>query len=1341
MAKTLSIAELNLLACEEEPQSTAWDVESHHSKAAPRRPADELEMSLLRLMLDSLDMQGATVGVCENFFSLGGDSAVAMRLCAAARAVGVPLTVAMIFQHPTVESMAHAVGLSCRFDQPHAAQLDVVQPFEQLKDSLDAETVCGIIAEQCEIAKELVQDAYPCTPLQQGMFLQSLISPGSYIERHCWNVPAPVDLALFKYAWEMVFKAFDALRTRFFEGFGDTLWQAVLREDLHWHSCDTLAIESGSNGLGMGLGACLCRFALGAWDDGLPGQRLVIDVHHAILDRWSVHVLEGAFARAYRGANISPQCQFHSFVGYVHTGDVEEHERYWKQQLNNYEGGPHPDIRSDEEKKPRCTTTLRTSIDSLRHSDFTVPEYLRAAWAIVTASHTKSNDVVLGVVEDGRDSPIFGIEDIVGPTIATVPVRIHLRSHYRVLDLMRSIRSQRVSMMPHRHFGLQNIAKLLPSAKVACDLQNRIDIHPSKSASFKKNTISLDYVGIEVQVQDCPLVLDCNLEEKHIEFVLDHSLTVLSRMQAREMLGKLAAVFEQLKQASSVTEIRYLQADEEPLHLLSQRGLETGVAVKFWQKHLALPADVRRLSKRVSKDAERCQQTLVGNIQLGPAAEIRPMPPTWIFAAWALTVSAYLESEDVVFGSGPAKTPTRVVIDRNEDLHTFVQRLTNESAERMAFEWLGTGHIQSLNEDCKAACDFETTLRLYPVKDANSTRDVCAPSAYLIEVLCRPSESDFKIEFVFDSSRIEQSRALRMKAHFERMLRQLMECMWNNSAAKVGELDLISPSDKEEVMRWNSAPYSVVDACVHEKVHAQALLSPDAPAIEAWDATFTYRELDDLSTRMGAYLIESGAGEKPIIPLCFNKSAWTVVAMLAVLKVGGAYVALDTSHPHDRLKLLVERTRASTVLVAPDFAALFEPLVKRVVVVAEPLRKELLLRPASQKLRIARPKDTALICFTSGSTGFPKGVMIQHDALCTFAAMVGPEMDLSPRSRVLQFAGYAFDVSNGEIFQALMHGGCCCIPSDYERMNDLAGVVGRMGINHLTLTPTVAGMVSPDDLGLVETLILGGEAIRQDHIDRFAHRFRMIGAYGPAEGTVWASINRFHPDSEPTTIGASGAGCHMWLVDPMDHDRLAPIGTLGEILLEGPMVAQGYLFDEAKTKAAFIEPPKWARDSGGEELRRFYKVGDLARQRADGALDFVGRKDTQVKLRGQRFELGEVEYQISTWFDGAAAVAADIVPLGKQSKALAAFFCPSSDLNVQFENNVGSMTAKVKEKLQELRNELTKKLPSVMVPSFYMPLERLPTSLSRKLDRKKLRQAFESLSVVQRQLYSIHALG
>ena len=717
------------------------------------------------------------------------------------------------------------------------------------------------------------------------------------------------------------------------------------------------------------------------------------------------------------------------------------------------------------------------------------------------------------------------------------------------------------------------------------------------------------------------------------------------------------------------------------------------------------------------------------------------MPSNWIAAAWALTVSAYLESEDVIFGIGFSTIPTRIVIDRNEDVHTFVQRLSDESTARMPFEWLGTGYIQSLNEYCSRACEFETVLQIYPVEDANSTRYASAPSTYPFEVLCRPSQSDINIEFVFDSSRIEHFRALRIKAHFEHMLRQLIDCMRNNFAVKVGETDPISPDDEKELMQWNSAEHSVVDACIHEKVHSQALLSPNAPAIEAWDASFTYRELDDVSTRLGAYLIESGVGEKPIIPLCFNKSAWTVVAMLAVLKVGGAYAALDTSHPHDRLKLLVERTRASTMLVATDFAALFEPQVRRVVVVGEPLRKELLLRPASQELRIARPKNTALICFTSGSTGFPKGVMLQHDAFCTLAASVGSEMNFSPRSRVLQFAGYAFDVSNSEIFLTLMHGGCCCIPSDYERMNDLAGVLGRMRVNWLFLTPTVAGMVSPDDLGLVETLILGGEAIRQDYINRFAHRFRLIGAYGPAEGTIWPSIIRFHPNSEPTTVGASGAGCHMWLVDPTDHDQLAPIGTLGEILLEGPMVAQGYLFDEAKTKAAFIEPPKWARNSGRGELRKFYKVGDLARQREDGALDFVGRRDTQVKLRGQRFELGEVEYRISTGSDGVAAVAVDIVPLSKQSKALAAFFCPSSDLNVRFENNIGNMPAKVKEKLQELRDELIKKLPSIMVPSFYMPLERLPTSLSRKLDRKKLRQVFESLSVVERQLYSVHSLG
>jgi len=203
-----------------------------------------------------------------------------------------------------------------------------------------------------------------------------------------------------------------------------------------------------------------------------------------------------------------------------------------------------------------------------------------------------------------------------------------------------------------------------------------------------------------------------------------------------------------------------------------------------------------------------------------------------------------------------------------------------------------------------------------------------------------------------------------------------------------------------------------------------------------------------------------------------------------------------------------------------------------------------------------------------------------------------------------------FDNSLAEIFIALMRGGCVCVPSEHDRFNNLAEAVNKLGVNFMDITPTVASLLHPSDVPNVKGLSLGGEPLTKDNIEVWGNEVALHCCYGPSECSINSTWNGdLRKSTEATNIGKS-IGSVSWIVDPSNHDRLVPIGCVGELLIEGPILARGYLNDPDKTSKAFIRNPMWA--SGRND--RFYKTGDLCRYNSDGTITYLGRKDTQGML-------------------------------------------------------------------------------------------------------------------------------
>ncbi|KAK5657192.1 hypothetical protein OQA88_3250 [Cercophora sp. LCS_1] len=549
------------------------------------------------------------------------------------------------------------------------------------------------------------------------------------------------------------------------------------------------------------------------------------------------------------------------------------------------------------------------------------------------------------------------------------------------------------------------------------------------------------------------------------------------------------------------------------------------------------------------------------------------------------------------------------------------------------------------------------------------------------------------------------------------------------------------PRDLDQIWKWNAEVPPNLDRCIHEIISEQAASHASKPAVECWDGQFTYAEVESMSDRLARHLCVEGITVGTNIPLCFEKSRWTIVAVLAITKAGGAFALTDpTSQPEARLKVMVEQTGASLVVASQSQADLARRLVPengKVVVVSDGLFASFDASVDSIPLPFVPATTTPLyIQFTSGSTGKPKGVVISHANYTSGAIPRAEAVGYKESSRVFEFASYAFDVSIDCMLCTLAVGGTICIPSDADRMNDLGGAIKSSGANMAHMTPSVACVLDPEVIAGLDVLGLGGEAISAADAAAWSKgKTSVIIAYGPSECTVGCTVNNTFAQKEGAKIfttgnigrGVGGVG---WVVDPQDHDRLVPVGAVGELLIEGPVVGLGYLGEPEKTAEVFIEDPAWLTAGHGAvsgRHGRLYKTGDLVRYDADmsGDFVFVGRKDAQVKLRGQRVELVEIEHHLHGMLPRGVKLAAEVIkPIGGQP-TLVCFVVDADCSDVESDEGSDStlgFSGPLAEALEGIDEALAVDLPRYMVPAAYIPLREMPSLVSGKIDRKKLRE-------------------
>ncbi|KAI1936345.1 hypothetical protein LOZ66_004805 [Ophidiomyces ophidiicola] len=547
-----------------------------------------------------------------------------------------------------------------------------------------------------------------------------------------------------------------------------------------------------------------------------------------------------------------------------------------------------------------------------------------------------------------------------------------------------------------------------------------------------------------------------------------------------------------------------------------------------------------------------------------------------------------------------------------------------------------------------------------------------------------------------------------------------------------------------ELTEWddNATPLGSVNRCVHDIIHSQCLLQPEAAAVNSWDGEMSYGELDARSTNLAKRLTSKNHFEKgTFVSICMEKSLWTPVAMLGVMKAGGAFLLLDPAHPRDRLRQMLEDTSCALVLTSTACSQVVAQLGIEMIVLEGPVFSDGDDEEGSQIAAVSvdiTPEDTMYAVFTSGSTGRPKGAIFSHTAYASSAVLLKAPLQIGPQSRVIQFSSYAFDVSISDHLLTLIGGGCICIPSESDRQNDLAGSMTRLGANWACITPSVARTLSPHKVPRLQNLVLTGEVVNRTDVDMWAAHVNLIGLYGPAEYAIGTTVNvHLGRSASATNIGRPySAVC--WMVDPLDHSKRLLPGADGELVIEGPAISRGYINNPNQTASSFISGP--AETSHGQTARKMYKTGDLVRHnKKDGTFQFLGRKDTQVKLRGQRVELGEIEYHVRTCFPGTQEVVAEVVQFKDSTQQLVVFvFRPDSQEPTMQTASDGLLVFPNQSfltQVPQLELALAQRLPKYMVPNLILRVARMPMTATGKTDRRRLREHVEQLSLQSLNVY------
>jgi amino acid adenylation domain-containing protein len=552
----------------------------------------------------------------------------------------------------------------------------------------------------------------------------------------------------------------------------------------------------------------------------------------------------------------------------------------------------------------------------------------------------------------------------------------------------------------------------------------------------------------------------------------------------------------------------------------------------------------------------------------------------------------------------------------------------------------------------------------------------------------------------FNADCFERARMERLLRYWERVLKGLVA----DPDKQISELEIMDEAERRQVVvDWNrSEEVRQATPCIHELFEERARNSEENIALSSAGKELSYSELNERANQLAHYLRELGVRVEGRVGLFMDRGWESIVGMLGILKAGACYVPLDPKYPAERLGYILSDAQTPVLLTQEHLQGRLPSSWSQVVCIDLEWSQLERRSPKDERAKVD-PRNAAYIIYTSGSTGKPKGVVITHEGLVNLALARVGEIEADQKSRILQFSSLSFDASVFEWARTLCSGATLVIPGSQDVLADeeLSRLMKKERVSVVTLPPSVLSSLKDAEFEDLRTLVVAGEACGSDLVGRWANRCRMLNAYGPTEGTVCATVSEPLRSGDKPGIGRPLANVQMYVLD--ERMNPTPVGVAGELYIGGAGLARGY-WNRAHTTAERFIPNAFSERPG----QRLYKTGDLGAWRADGTLEYLGRVDEQVKVRGCRVEPGEIEAALRElpWIaDAAVLLHADHTG----QKRLVAY--------------VAAQQSGMMPQAAELREQLRARLPDYMIPNAYVVVKQLPLTPNRKVDRRALAKA------------------
>ncbi|ORY58546.1 non-ribosomal peptide synthetase [Pseudomassariella vexata] len=719
--------------------------------------------------------------------------------------------------------------------------------------------------------------------------------------------------------------------------------------------------------------------------------------------------------------------------------------------------------------------------------------------------------------------------------------------------------------------------------------------------------------------------------------------------------------------------------------------------------------------------------------------------------AWGLVLRFYVGSDSVCFGyrTSGRDLPVEGLSDAVGCFSTvLIGHLAVHSSQSIAQMLMDAeeNHREALHHQHVPVSSIEHVLKRKGDRLFNSCLsfgyeniDETSPASMKFRhvKLMQASEYDFNVDVNFRRGNLALDIGHRIVtpvqaenvAHaFERAVRTVLD----NPGGTVREVDLFNDHDHRQIVAWNSEPkMDTTNENVHRLIGLRACDYPGIQAVCAWDGDFTYGELDELSIKMASYLVAWGVQPGTPVPVIVDKSRWAVVAMLAVLNIGAILIPVDVALT-SMFSWIIKNVGAQTVLASESVREHLPGRDNQVIYLDEETLSSITALPTV----ILDPHptssyDAACILFNTASAMNHKGIAYSHGALATACIGQASALRINPSSRVMQLSSYSVDIALTEIFTTLVNGGCVCVPSAVERVEGFTPAAQRMNVNWTYLTPTLSRKLQPENLPNLSIVCFRTRQLEADTYGPWVGKAKILLAYGSAEACpLGLSASEVTASAAVRCIGKPFCG-NYWIVNPDDCNRLMPVGAVGELVIGGPTLANGYDLTGGENKTYFTRRTSRA-NLGDVKPGRLLKTGHFVRYTEDGQIELVSS-------RGENTEItAKVEPRLRRCLGRGVDVVVDTIAFKYQdsdSTSILVAFVELGDSLYPGEPDLNHLSAVTKERLflakKMAEMALRDVVPNHLIPSTFIPVKQMPLTPSLKVDRRALQKMIMGLSKSQ----------